>query len=931
MVLDWNEYCELARAAVAEGVVLLVNDNNVLPLRKASNIAVFGRIQTHYYKSGTGSGGMVNVSKVTGILDALLECPDVAVNQKLLNYYKGWEETHPFDEGMGWGHEPWSQEEMPLSDELVNSVAGETDTALIIIGRTAGEEQDNRNIPGAYQLSAAETAMFSKVRGAFKNMIVVLNVGSIMDMSFVDQFHPEAVLYGWQGGMVGGLGTVDVLTGKVSPSGKLSDTIARAISDYPSDSCFGDHIRNFYDEDIYVGYRYFETAAADKVQFPFGFGLSYTEFKIQTVKYENTGDHSVSLKISVQNTGLLPGKEVVQIYVEAPQGNLGKPLRSLVAFGKTMELKPGETQYLDFDVRKELLASYDDSGVTGNKSCYVLEAGTYQIFAGNSVRNLEKSGEFAVYQTIVTEKLSEALALELAYQRMKPSYTTDGHYVMDREDTPVSTEDETEHRLRNLPEEIPYTGDLGYKLIDVKKRKIAMDAFIGQLSDDDLACIIRGEGMGSPKVTPGTAAAFGGVSERLKAAGIPCGCCADGPSGMRLDVGTKAFSLPNGTHLACTFNTELVEELFVMTGWEMVKNKVDTLLGPGMNIHRHPLNGRNFEYFSEDPLLTGKMAAAQLRGMNTAGVTGTIKHFCGNNQETKRHDIDSVISERALREIYLKGFEIAVKEGRASSIMTTYGAVNGIWTAGRYDLNTRILRNEWGFRGIVMTDWWAFVNEKGTPPVKTNFAAMARSQNDIYMVCPDAAVNSTGDNTLEELRAGTLMRGELQRNAANICSFLLDTHAMTRMNEHDTQVIVINSSETDVDFEQRDVIYYTLDDGSEITLENVDTSKGSDFVFGVDVENQGGYSLELTAKSDLGELSQIPVALYCQNTPVGVFTWNGTGGKWVMQQKRILLHSKYAVIRLHFGQSGVAVQKIKFRFVKALKDIANIDEYMHGE
>ena len=931
MVLDWNEYCEVARSAVAEGVVLLVNDNNVLPLRKDSNIAVFGRMQTHYYKSGTGSGGMVNVSKVTGILDALLECPDIAVNQKLLDYYKIWEETHHFNEGMGWGHEPWSQEEMPVSDELVKSIAGETDTALVIIGRTAGEEQDNRNIPGAYQLSAAETDMFSKVRSAFKSMIVVLNVGSIMDMSFVDQFHPDAVLYGWQGGMVGGLGTVDVLTGKVSPSGKLSDTIARSISDYPSDACFGDHIRNFYVEDIYVGYRYFETAATDKVQFPFGFGLSYTEFKIQTVMFEKTDDHIVNIKISVQNTGTFPGKEVVQIYAQAPQGNLGKPLRSLVAFRKTMELKPGETQYLDLVVEKTAFASYDDSGVTGYKSCYVLEAGTYHIFAGNSVRSLEKAGEFALYQTIVTEKLSEALAPELGFQRMKPFYTTDGRYVMNRENTPVSTEDETEHRLRNLPGEIPYTGDLGHKLVDVKNGTVPMDVFIGQLSDDDLACIIRGEGMGSPKVTPGTAAAFGGVSERLKSAGIPCGCCADGPSGMRLDVGTKAFSLPNGTLLACTFNTELVEDLFVFTGWEMVKNKVDTLLGPGMNIHRHPLNGRNFEYFSEDPLLTGKMAAAQLNGMKRAGVTGTIKHFCGNNQETKRHNIDSVISERALREIYLKGFEIAVKEGHASSIMTTYGAVNGLWTAGRYDLNTRILRNEWGFLGIVMTDWWAFVNEKGTAPVKTNFAAMARSQNDIYMVCPDAAINSSGDNTLEALRAGTLTRGELQRNAANICGFLLDTHAMTRISGHDTQVIVIHSSETDVGFEQQDVIYYTLEDGSEIFLENVDTSKGSNYVFGVDVENQGGYSLELTAKSDLGELSQIPVALYCQNTPVGVFTWNGTDGKWSAQQKRILLHSKYAVIRLHFGQSGVTVQKIKFKFVKALKEIPNIDEYMRGE
>jgi len=929
MVLDWNEYCDLARKTVAEGVVLLRNENHVLPLRKDSNIAVFGRIQTHYYKSGTGSGGMVNVSKVTGILDALLECPDIKVNQGLLDIYTNWEKANPFNEGIGWGNEPWSQEEMPVSDELVRVISGQTDAAVIIIGRTAGEDKDNQNLPGAYQLSDGEKELISKVRKAFERVVVILNVGSVMDMSFVEDYSPDAVLYGWQGGMVGGSGTVDVLTGKVSPSGKLSDTIAYSISDYPSDAFFGDAVRNFYAEDIYVGYRYFQTAAPEKVQFPFGFGLSYTDFEIRTEVFEET-EKNVKLQVSVRNTGLTAGKEVVQIYVEAPQGNLGKPTRSLAAFRKTKELKPGEIESLDFDLKKNLFASYDDSGVTGHKSCFVLESGAYVIMVGNSVTNLDKAGEFAQKQTLVTEQLFEALAPELNFQRMKPGLETPSHYVMNWENAPVSTEDDSVHRNRSLPGDIPFTGDKGYKLSDVKTGKVSMESFVAQLSDDDLACIIRGEGMGSPKVTPGTAAAFGGISESLKNMGIPCGCCSDGPSGMRLDCGTKAFSLPNGTLLACTFNTELVEELFVLTGWEMVKNKVDTLLGPGMNIHRHPLNGRNFEYFSEDPLLTGKMAAAQLKGLQNAGVTGTIKHFCGNNQETKRHEVDSVISERALREIYLKGFEIAVKEGQATSVMTTYGAVNGVWTAGRYDLNTRILRNEWGFSGIVMTDWWANINEKGSAPDKINFAAMARAQNDIYMVCPDAAVNSTGDNTLEALCAGSLTRGELQRNAANICDFLMGTHAFLRQNGKACQVTVINNDEAEEDFEQREVVYYTVDDGTVISLEDVDTSKGSSHVFALDVQRQGGYYLEATAKSDLGELSQVPVTIFVQNTPVAVFTWNGTGGKWTTQQKRFLMHSKYAVVRLYFGESGVKLQKITFKFDKAIKDIENIDDYMKG-
>ncbi|MDE7405087.1 MAG: glycoside hydrolase family 3 C-terminal domain-containing protein, partial [Lachnospiraceae bacterium] len=233
MVLDWGEYTECARRTVAEGQVLLRNENEVLPLPKGAKLAVFGRIQLHYYKSGTGSGGMVNAAKVTGILDALLEDESVVVNEELLNVYREWEKTHPFNEGIGWGNEPWSQEEMPLDEELVSKAAGESDYAIVILGRTAGEDQDNVNAPGSYLLTEAEEDMLGKVREGFSRMIVVLNVGNIMDMSFVERYQPEAVLYAWQGGMIGGLGTVDVLTGRVNPSGRLADTIAKRIEDYP--------------------------------------------------------------------------------------------------------------------------------------------------------------------------------------------------------------------------------------------------------------------------------------------------------------------------------------------------------------------------------------------------------------------------------------------------------------------------------------------------------------------------------------------------------------------------------------------------------------------------------------------------------------------------------------------------------------------------
>jgi len=925
MILDLDQYREISRAAVAEGQVLLRNEDHVLPLKEHTQVAVFGRIQSHYYKSGTGSGGMVNVNKVTGILDALQESEKVSVNEKLLKVYREWEEEHPFDEGTGWGNEPWSQEEMTVSEELAAQIAAETDTAVVIIGRTAGEDQDNLNHPGSYLLSEKEEALLEVVRRHFAKMIVVLNVGNIIDMGFVDQYRPDAVLYAWQGGMLGGLGTVDVLTGDVNPSGKLTDTIAYEVKDYPSDANFGNLDRDIYEEDIYVGYRYFETAAKDKVRYPFGFGLSYTEFERKITSFE-AGEKEAVVKVSVTNTGKLAGKEVVQVYAEMPQGKLGKPLRNLAGFAKTRELKPGEEEELVITVPFYTISSYDETGISGFASSYVLEKGTYRIYAGNSVRNVEEAGSFYVEETRQIEGLSQALAPVVQFKRLKPVENADGSWSFGKEEVPVRKFSPAKRREENLPAEIPFTGNRGYRLIDVRDKKVSMEDFIAQLSDEDLSCIIRGEGMGSPKVTPGTAAAFGGVSESLKGYGIPCGCCADGPSGMRLDSGMKAFSLPNGTLLASTFNTSLVEELYSYTGIEMVKNKIEALLGPGMNIHRHPLNGRNFEYFSEDPLVTGKMAAAMIRGLKRAGVTGTAKHFCANNQETGRNTIDSVVSERALREIYLKGFEIAVKEGNADSIMTTYGAVNGLFTAGNYDLNTTVLRGEWGFEGIVMTDWWAKMNEEEKEPSKNNFAAMARAQNDIYMVCQDASVNGTEDNTLSSLEAGTLTRGELQRNAANICRFLLHAHALDRMEGMGTEVEVTGEEASELE-QNEEIIYYKVENELTINMENVDTGKGMSYVFALDLDKLGGYRVEVTARSELSELAQLSATLFYQSIPMTVFTFNGTKGAWESREMKALLHNKYSIFRMYFAQNGLEVKEIRFTFDKPLDKIPDFDAY----
>lgn len=290
--------------------------------------------------------------------------------------------------------------------------------------------------------------------------------------------------------------------------------------------------------------------------------------------------------------------------------------------------------------------------------------------------------------------------------------------------------------------------------------------------------------MVSPLVTPGTASAFGGVSDRLLSLGIPVGCTADGPSGIRMDSGEKATQVPIGTLLASTFNPDLIEALYRYEGKELIQNEIDLLLGPGINIHRHPLNGRNFEYFSEDPYLTGIMAIANVRGIRKEGAHAVAKHFACNSQEQSRNQVDAVVSERALREVYVKGFEMAVKEADLMGIMTAYNPVNGHFSASNYDLNTTILREDWGFRGIVMTDWWAHMNDpvnQGVPS-RAHTDHMIRSQNDLYMVVNNygAETNRAGDNTLKGLQEGTVTRGELQRSAKNICRVLLELPVMTR-------------------------------------------------------------------------------------------------------------------------------------------------------
>lgn len=910
--IDWEKYAALARETVAEGCVLLKNDRGALPIRKGERVSVFGRIQFDYYKSGTGSGGAVNTRYVTGILDALEAEEDITVDEELKAVYQAWLQEHPFNKGMGWAQEPWCQEEMPLSDEVVDAAAKRSDIAVVVIGRTAGEDKDNSVAEGSYLLTAAEHAMLEAVTKRFDRVAVLLNVGNVIDMNWVVQYDPAAVMYVWQGGQEGGSGVADVLLGRVSPCGKFSDTIVYDVADYPSTAGFGDEKLAVYAEDIYVGYRYFESFMPDRVQYPFGFGLSYTTFTVDCTACGFDGA-AASLEISVKNTGSVPGKEVVEVYAAAPQGKLGQPSRALAAFAKTKTLAPGEAQTLSITVDPEKLASYDDGGVTGHKSCWVLEAGEYTLYVGTDVRTAKKAGAFTLPTLTVVEQAHEASAPVMPFDRLHPQ-VQDGKLVPASEPAPQRTVSMKDRAANAAPACPPYSGDKGWKLGDVVDGKTDLDTFLAQIPDEDLICLMRGEGMNSPKVTPGTGGAFGGVTENLKHFGIPVACCTDGPSGIRMDCGTTAFALPNGTLLACTFNETLNEELFAMQGLELRKNRVDTLLGPGLNIHRSPLNGRNFEYFSEDPLLTGKMAAAQLKGMARHGVTGTIKHFCCNNQEFRRHDVNAVISERALREIYLKAFEIAVKEGGAYCIMSAYNPVNGMQSSSNFDVLTTILREEWGYTGLVMTDWWAKGNDEGGEGERTNVAAQIRAQNDLNMVTNDSATNSQHDNLPEAILDGRVTRAQLVRSAKNTLNVIMRSPVMERslgrMSAEEKEAAEDTTSADYVDF---DLVYQDIDNEKPLDLSKLNTEKGASTMFGVKYTVMGMYKIVMKVSANASEVAQIPMSIFLNGELRGMVMIHGTNGETVTVEQDVgVMFGGSNYLRLYFAQSGMNVEEIRF-------------------
>ena len=574
---------------------------------------------------------------------------------------------------------------------------------------------------GDFCLSVKEKEMIDTVKASFKNVIVILNVGGMVDTSwFAYDDQIQSALLALQGGIEGGLAAAELLVGDGNPSGKTVDTFAKSLDDYPSTYNFHES-RNYvdYTEDIYVGYRYFETipGAAEKVVYPFGYGLSYTTFDVETVSSGVVNSNCTSetnklyAKVRVTNTGKFSGKEVVQVYIAKPQGKLGKPAKELAAFEKTRELQPGESQLMILTWEINDMASYDDLGKV-KKSAYVLEAGSYDIYVGTSVRDVTKADySYILNHDVITEQLSAKLVPTSLPKRM----LADGSYEALPQSEPVDTDYSAIGNIDPSLTEgvapgqraIPYfrfadgmAKNGSHDIMDVVEGRITLDEFVSELSIDDLIHLLGGQ----PNTGVANTFGIGNMPEY----GIPSVMTADGPAGVRIapEVGICTTAFPCSTLLACTWNPDVLEAVGRAGGEELKENNLALWLTPAICIHRSPLCGRNFEYYSEDPFVTGKLAGAMVRGIQSNNVGATVKHFALNNKETNRKNSDSRVSERAAREIYLKAFEMIVKNDNPWAIMSSYNMINGYRASESEDLLTGILRDEWGYEGMVTTDWW---------------------------------------------------------------------------------------------------------------------------------------------------------------------------------------------------------------------------------
>lgn len=812
---------KIARKAAAEGMVLLKNDG-ILPLKTTEKIALFGSGAVATVKGGTGSGD-VNEREVVSIYQGFKEAGFEFTNQEWLDNY-----------GI-----TYQKERLNWRDRLIKKLKGaegikildiysanpfkmssdikikerdveEAKAVFYVISRKAGEGADRFKEDGDYDLSWNEKEDLVWLSQHCENLVVILNTGSLINLSEIMELsNLKALLSIVQPGMEGGHALADIVTGAVTPCGKLTDTWVKNYFDFPCAETFshmnGNVEKEYYEDGIYVGYRYFDSFEKE-VEFPFGFGLSYTEFSaedavVELQEYEQTRkkEPQINVTATIKNTGdVYAGKEVLQVYATCPQNGLEKEYKRLCGFVKTDLLAPGETQTVQINFSEKELASFDEK-----ESAWVIEAGKYGIWIGNSSQNIELIAVLETNKDTIVERLEHICQAQEEFaelkcgREMRLEKEQRWHELAERKNIPVIVFDpvsiEKQEFLR--PKTLEKAREFAEKLTDDE----LISMVIGEISKG------QGQALGSAgNMVPGAA---GETSSILKEKyQIPGVSMADGPAGLRLirsyqvdkktgeiysegildaleggflasgkkHSDTEVYyqyctAIPVGTLLAQTWDVKLMEEAGRAVAEEMQEFGISWWLAPGMNIHRNPLCGRNFEYYSEDPLVSGKMAAAITKGVQSiSGVGTTIKHFACNNQEDNRMGVDSVVSERALREIYLRGFEIAVKEAQPMAIMTSYNLINGVHAANNKDLCTQVARKEWGFQGIIMTDWTTTEENGGSTSWKCPWAG-----NDLIM--------PGGNHDVEGIRAalesGELTREELKSCVIRLLTVILQTQA----------------------------------------------------------------------------------------------------------------------------------------------------------
>ena len=811
-VQEWEtQHRQLAKEAAAEGIVLLKNEDQILPLKAGSKVALYGAGAGRTIKGGTGSGDVNERESVTiwqGMKNAGFEITSEDWIRSYEKIYEkarqDWKDDIVTRSGGNGGNvmdfftvystTPFI---MPTGDS-VEKPEKDCDTAIYVLSRVAGEGADRNAAKGDYYLKEDEHQMLSDLCSYYKNVIVAVNAGGQVDLSFMDEFsNIKALLILSQPGMEGGNAFADVISGKVNPSGKLVDSWAYRYEDYPNAASFshnnGNVEKEFYEEGIYVGYRYFDTFAVP-VRYGFGYGLSYTIFEIKEKNIQFDSEHNIQVSVSVKNTGDTAGKEVVQIYAALPGGQVEKEAHRLVAYEKTALLQPQEEQTLILKIPAERFAFYEEE-----KAAWILGKGFYGIFAGTSLESAELAGGLKLEQDVILEKVKTLFPLKESLKELQQQ----SGQTEKREDA---------LKVQAVEKGLPVLeiGAAGFETKEILYKKnselVEKEAaeFVETLSIEELIDLAAGDpgkaqggNLGAAGISvPGSA----GETHRCAIEkGLASIVLADGPAGLRLmkyyhvndgrivsmpfefslegglfydgstDLPGERYyqyctAIPVGTMLAQTWNTGLIQKVGAMIGKEMEYFGVTLWLAPGMNIHRNPLCGRNFEYYSEDPYVAGTIAAAMTKGVQSNyGCGTTIKHFACNNQEDNRMGYDSIVSERSLRELYLKGFEIAVKESHPMSIMTSYNLINGIHAANSYDLCTDVARNEWGFDGAIMTDWTT--TENGAD---CTASGCMRAGNDLVM----PGCFGDHDNLKKELEEGTLKPEDLKACIARLVSVI---------------------------------------------------------------------------------------------------------------------------------------------------------------